>query len=129
MAKSVKTGIKGDSSVFNLRPIKLENIRPDASSLLLPDEQIIGAFKTIRDQVIFTDLRVLVVNVQGVGMKIAYISYPYEKVLYFGIETAGVIDIDSEMTLYFADGAVLQFDFTLHTDVREIYRAVSQCIL
>lgn len=129
MMKSVRSGIKGDSCVFNLKPIENSQIRKDALSLLLPGEDIVGAFKTIRDQVIFTDRRIMVVNVQGIGKKVSYISYPYAKVLYFGIETAGVIDIDSEMTLSFADGSVLQFDFTLRTNVHEICRVVSACIL
>lgn len=129
MVKSVRTGIRGDSSVFNLKPIDHSQIRKDAAALLLPDENIIGAFKTIRDQVVFTDRRIIVINVQGIGKKVSYISYPYAKVLYFGIETAGVIDIDSEMTMSFADGTVLRFDFTLRTNVHDICRAVSACIL
>lgn len=129
MIKSVRTGIRGDSSVFNLKPIEHSQIRKDAAALLLPDENIIGAFKTIRDQVVFTDRRIVVINVQGIGKKVSYISYPYAKVLYFGIETAGVIDIDSEMTMSFADGTVLRFDFTLRTNVHDICRAVSACIL
>lgn len=129
MVKSVRTGIRGDSSVFNLKPIEYSQIRKDAAALLLPDENIIGAFKTIRDQVVFTDRRIIVINVQGIGKKVSYISYPYAKVLYFGIETAGIIDIDSEMTMSFADGTVLRFDFTLRTNVHDICRAVSACIL
>lgn len=129
MIKSVRTGIRGDSSVFNLKPIEHSQIRKDAAALLLPDENIIGVFKTIRDQVVFTDRRIIVINVQGIGKKVSYISYPYAKVLYFGIETAGVIDIDSEMTMSFADGTVLRFDFTLRTNMHDICRAVSACIL
>lgn len=54
MMKSARSGIGGDSSVFNLKPIETNQIRKDAMSLLLPGEDVVGAFKTIRDQVIFT---------------------------------------------------------------------------
>ncbi|MDD7044532.1 MAG: PH domain-containing protein, partial [Anaerococcus sp.] len=58
-------------------------------NFLIRDEDIIQAFETIRDQVVFTTKRIFVINVQGVtGKKIAYISYPYSKIQYFGIETA-----------------------------------------
>ena len=80
--------------------------------MLVTGENIIQCFQTVRDQVVFTDKRVIVVNVQGItGKKTSYFSYPYSKVLYFGIETAGVLDIDSELIMTFANGTVLQFDF------------------
>lgn len=50
----LNTSIRGDSSIFNLKPIEYSQIRKDVAALLLPDENIIGAFKTIRDQVVFT---------------------------------------------------------------------------
>ncbi len=129
MMKSVRSEIIGDSSIFNLKQINSSQIRKDVIDLLLPNEDIVGAFKTIRDQVVFTDRRIIVVNVQGIGKKVSYTSFPYSKVLYFGIQTAGVIDIDSEMTLSFADGTTLHFDFTLQTNVHEICRALSARIL
>jgi hypothetical protein len=80
--------------------------------------------------VIFTTHRVFVINVQGItGKKIAYFSYPYSKVQYFGIETAGLIDIDSEMTLAFANGARLTFDFKSKVDIRRICSLISGFIL
>lgn len=127
--KSVRTGIRDDSSRFNLRPISRDAIRKDALGLLISDEGVVGAFKTIRDQVIFTTKRIIVVNVQGIGKKISYFSYPYSKILYYGIETAGVMDIDSEMAIAFADRTVLRFDFTLKTDVRAICNAISEYVL
>lgn len=129
MMKSVRSEIIGDSSIFNLKQINSSQVRKDVIDLLLPNEDIVGAFKTIRDQVVFTDRRIIVVNVQDIGKKVSYTSFPYSKVLYFGIQTAGVIDIDSEMTLSYADGTTLHFDFTLQTNVHEICRALSARIL
>ena len=87
-------------------------------------------FQTIRDQVIFTNKRVFIVNVQGVtGKKVSYFSYPYSKVQYFGIETAGILDVDSELLLVFSDGNQLQFDFRSHVDVKRICANISAYIL
>ncbi|HXK84286.1 MAG TPA: PH domain-containing protein, partial [Clostridiales bacterium] len=100
------------------------------NSLLVSDEEIIQCFKTIRDQVIFTNKRVLVVNVQGVtGKKVAYFSYPYSKVQYFGVETAGLLDIDSELILAFNDGNRLQFDFKAQVDIARICSIISSFVL
>ena len=70
------------------------------------------------------------VNVQGItGKKISYFSYPYSKVQYYGIETAGVLNIDSELVLAFSNGARLQFDFKSQVDIKKICANISAFIL
>ena len=127
---NISSGIIGDSNLLNLKEIPVQEIRPEVALFLTPGEDIIQAFKTVRDQVIFTNKRVLVVNVQGlVGKKVSYFSYPYSKVQYFGVETAGVLDIDSELVLIFSNGAKLQFDFTSQVNIKAICATISQFVL
>lgn len=127
---TIGSGIIGDSNTFNLKEINLEKIRKEVMNFLLKDEEIIQAFETIRDQVIFTTKRIFVINVQGItGKKIAYISYPYTKIQYFGIETAGMLDIDSELIIAFNDGNKLSFDFKKGVDIIEISKTISEFIL
>ena len=59
------------------------------------------------------------------GLSLIHIS----KVLYFGIETAGVLDIDSELIMTFANGTVLQFDFRSKVDIKGICSNIQQYIL
>jgi len=97
---------------------------------MVVDEEIIQCFKTIRDQVIFTNKRVFVCNVQGLtGKKVSYFSYPYSKVQYFEVETAGLLDIDSELILGFSNGNHLQFDFKTSVDIKRICNTISQFVL
>ncbi|MBQ9316568.1 MAG: PH domain-containing protein [Atopobiaceae bacterium] len=127
---TVSSGIGMDANLMNLKAIKASEVRSEVPSLLLPGESVVSAFQTVRDQVIFTDKRVFVVNVQGLtGKKVSYFSYPYSKVQYFGIETAGVFDIDSELILAFSNGARLQFDFKSNVNIREICALISGYIL
>ena len=127
---TVSSGIAMDANIMNLKEISLQSVRPEVSTLLVNGENIVMAFQTVRDQVIFTDKRIFVVNVQGItGKRTSYYSYPYSKVQYFGIETAGVLDIDSELVFAFSNGAKLQFDFKSKVDIRKISMMVSNYIL
>lgn len=127
---TIGSGIIGDSNTFNLKEINVEKVRKEVLNFLLQNEEIIQAFETVRDQVIFTTKRIFVINVQGItGKKIAYISYPYSKIQYFGIETAGMLDIDSELIIAFNDGNKLSFDFKKGVDIIEISKTISEFIL
>ena len=127
---TIGSGIIGDYNTFNLKEINIEKVRKEVMNFLLKDEEIIQAFETIRDQVVFTTKRIFVLNVQGItGKKIAYISYPYSKIQYFGIETAGMLDIDSELIIAFNDGNKLSFDFKKGVDIIEISKTISEFIL
>ena len=127
---NISTGITGDSNFMNLKAIEISEVRKEVENLLIEDEKIICAFQTIRDQVVFTNSRIFVVNVQGItGKKIAYFSYPYSKIQYYGIETAGFMDIDSELVLTFSNGHILQFDFRSNVDIRMINSLISKYVL
>ena len=79
---TISGGIVGDANLLNLKEISVDNIRPEIRELMADGEEIIQCFKTVRDQVIFTNKRVFVINVQGItGKKTSYFSYPYSNVL------------------------------------------------
>ena len=127
---TVSSGIMVDANLANLKAINVSDVRQEGPGLLVAEEEIVSAFQTVRDQVVFTNKRVFVINVQGItGKKTSYFSYPYSKVQYFGIETAGVFDIDSELILAFSNGARLQFDFKSNVNIRQISALISGYIL
>lgn len=127
---TVSSGILFDANTFNLKEINESEIRPEVEDFYVAGEITIQAFQTLRDQVIFTNKRIMVINVQGItGKKVSYLSYPYSKVQYFGIETAGFLDIDSELILAFNNGAHLQFDFRSHVDIKKICAYISSYVI
>lgn len=100
------------------------------SDLLLPNERVLNAFRAMRDGVVFTDKRVIAVNVQGItGKKRDFTSLPYSKVVAFSVETAGTFDLDAELELYFSGLGKVKFEFTGQTNIVEIAKVIGAFIL
>ncbi|MXC93706.1 PH domain-containing protein, partial [Escherichia coli] len=79
------------------------------------------SFKTVRDGVVFTNKRIISVNVKGVtGSKKNYTSLPYKNIVIFSVETSGTFDIDAELSLVFSHVGTINFEFTGQTSVSEI---------
>ena len=119
-------------SVWNLTPINKAEVREEVNGLLLPDEEINCAFKTVRDQLIFTNMRVIAVDVQGLtGRRKSYSSLPYSKVQFFSIQTPGFAELvpDSELYLMFANGYTAKFEFKGGVDIGAIGRMISEYVL
>ncbi len=69
--------------------------------VLLPDESVEAAFAVLRDQIVFTDRRLVLVDKQGLsGRKRSYHSIPYRAVTMFSVETAGSFDTDAELRIW-----------------------------
>lgn len=63
-----------------------------ALPLFVDGEEIIGCYKSVRDYVVFTNKRIISVNVQGMtGKKKDYTSLPYSKIQVFSVETSGCL--------------------------------------
>lgn len=102
----------------------------DVAQLLVKDEQVIGSYTAIRDYVVFTNKRIISVNVQGItGKKKDFTSMPYSKISVFSIETAGIFDLDSELEMYFSGLGKVHFDFSGSCDIQAIGRAISEYTL
>ena len=100
------------------------------SDFLSEGEDVIGAYKSVRDGVVFTNKRIIAINVQGItGKKQDYTSIPYSKISTFSLETAGVFDLDSELELYMSGVGKVKFQFTGSTDVKAICKAISKYTL
>lgn len=101
-----------------------------AAPLFVDGESVIGCYKAIRDYVVFTNKRIISVNVQGVtGKKKDYTSIPYSKVQVFSVETSGVLDMDSELELYISSVGKIKFEFTGASDIVRIGQIIGNYVL
>ncbi len=102
----------------------------DVSRLLVPGESVIGSYTSMRDFVVFTNKRVISVNVQGLsGQKKDFTSLPYSKVSVFSVETAGMGIDDAELELYLSGVGKVHYDFSGASDILAIGQAISQYVL
>ena len=119
-----------NKTLIKLKPMELKEGEETISTLLIPDEKVTFAFVSMRDKLIFTDKRIVSVNVQGItGKKIDYTSIPYSKIQVFSIETAGTFDLDSELDVTISGLGTVRFELSDQTDVKELGTFLSVQIL
>ena len=100
------------------------------SPMLVAGEEILQTFQAVRDGVVFTNKRIFAINVQGLtGKKKDFTSLPYSKIQSFSVETAGVLDLDSELVIWFSGLGVVKFEFTSDANVAQICRLISERVL
>lgn len=119
-----------NGGVFKLKKVDNAKFNDDILPLLISGEEILGAYQDIRDYVVFTDKRIISVNVQGLtGKKKDFTSMPYSKITVFSVETAGTFDLDSELELYFSGVGKVKFEFKGSADIVKIGQMISQYAL
>lgn len=119
-----------NGDVFKLRKVKDEKVDNNILALLVPKEEIIGVYKSVRDYVVFTNRRFISANIQGVtGKRRDYTIMPYSNISVFSIETSGVLDMDSELQLFFSGVGRVTFEFTGSSDIVEIGQMISRHLL
>ncbi|HVE72947.1 MAG TPA: PH domain-containing protein [Thermoanaerobaculia bacterium] len=92
----ILSGLLGNAS-----EIDLADVEQDLARMLAPGERIERAFQLIRDLMIFTGTRLILVDKQGItAKKTEFHSIPYRAITHYSIETAGHFDLESELKIW-----------------------------
>lgn len=119
-----------NAEYLKLRPVSNDVFAQLVLPMFVGNEAIVQTFQGMRDGVVFTNMRVISINVQGVtGKKKDFTSLPYSKIQAFSVETAGVIDLDSELELWISGLGKIKFEFVSRADVSAICRMISSFVL
>ena len=119
-----------NANYVKLRAVANSDFLSMISPMLAEGEEIIQSFKGVRDGVVFTNKRIFAINIQGVtGKKKDFTSLPYSKIQAFSVETAGVLDLESELDLWFSGIGNVRFEFTAFADVSKICQMISERVL
>jgi len=119
-------------SVWNLKPIRVDTVKGEVNGLLIGGEEVVMAFQTVRDQLIFTNKRIIAVDVQGItGKRKSFSTMPYSKIQYFSIQTPGFGELipDSELFIMFSNTFTAKFEFKGGVDIGKIGRMISEYVL
>ncbi|SKC73787.1 PH domain-containing protein [Maledivibacter halophilus] len=119
-------GLIGNASEKSIKDIERE-----FEDILAKGEEIDRAFVIIRDLIVFTNKRLILVDKQGVtGKKVEYLSVPYSKINRFSVETAGHFDLDSELKIWLSGTEdPIQKQFKKDKSIYEIQKALAEFVL
>tara|TARA_R110000850_G_scaffold104529_2_gene214969 strand:+ start:1470 stop:1841 length:372 start_codon:yes stop_codon:yes gene_type:complete len=116
---------------FSATDVSVESIQNDFAEVLLADETVLSAFRTIRDTVFLTNLRFVKVDVQGLtGKKVDITSVPWKSVTRFSVETAGSFDLDADLKVWVSSAhEPYEVKISKKSDAAAIQRIFAQQIL
>lgn len=108
----------------------VEDVEQAIEKILAEDERVERAFRVVRDLLIFTNRRFIMVDRQGVtGKKTTYDSIPYRAISHFAVETAGHFDLESELKIWISGTEQpIQRTFARGQAILEVQKALASYV-
>ncbi|NNH75585.1 PH domain-containing protein [Nocardia uniformis] len=93
-------------------------------------ETVYAAYILVRDAILFTNRRLILIDKQGVtGRKTSYHSIPYRAITQFTVETAGTFDLDAELVVWISgSNEPVQKRFNRQVDIYEVQGILSHFV-
>lgn len=112
----------------NAGVVEADKLQSEYGQLITDDEEIEIGFNVIRDVFIFTNRRLILVDVQGVtGKKIEYLSIPYGKITKFSIESSGHFDLDAELKIWIgSDKVPVEKTFNKKVNIYDVQKILAK---
>ena len=103
----------------------------DYGQLLVDGEIIEAGFVVLRDTFLFTNKRLILVDIQGIsGKQIEYLSIPYGNITRFSVQTGGSFDLNAELKLWIGSDTIpLEKKFNKDLSVYEVQKVLASHIL
>jgi hypothetical protein len=111
----------------NAAEADVEDVEENLEAILADDEKVERAFKLVRDLLIFTNRRFILVDRQGMtGKKTLYHSIPYRGITNFAVETAGHLDLEAELKIWISGNPTpIEKTFTRGRTILEVQKALA----
>ncbi|MEG0297916.1 MAG: PH domain-containing protein [Clostridium sp.] len=117
------SGVMGNASELDVN-----KVRQEYAMLLGSTEQIEKAYKLIRDMIIFTNKRLILIDKQGMtGKKMEYHSVPYRAITNFKVETSGHFDLDAELKIFVSGSSMpIEKTFSSSCNIYEVQALLAE---
>lgn len=109
-----------------------EKVNDTLDQVLIPGETIELSYNILRDLVVFTSYRLIIMDKQGItGKKRDFMSIPYKSISRFSVETVGNFDIDAEVRIFFSgnENPTISLQFKGGDVIYDIQRALAAAVL
>ncbi|GAA0437750.1 PH domain-containing protein [Lentibacillus halophilus] len=119
-----------DGIMGNASEADTDEVTEELEELLAPTEKVEHAYKLIRDLMVFTNKRLILVDKQGVsGKKMEYHSIPYKSIAHFSVETAGTFDLEAELKIWISGTAEpVQKTFNKQLNIYKVQSVLSEYV-
>lgn len=120
-----------DGMMGNASEIESDKVQSELVDLLAPSEKVEHAYKLIRDLIVFTNKRLMLIDKQGMsGKKVEYHSIPYKSIVHFSIETAGTFDLDADLKIWLSGSAVpIQKKFNKSLNIYKVQSVLAEYVM
>lgn len=116
----------------NAGMVSQEELNKKYGMLLIEGETIDIGFKLLRDTFIFTNKRLILIDIQGItGSKTEYKSIIYKSISRFSVETAGTFDLDAELKIWISSETIPSIvkQFNKSVNVYEVQKVLAFHVL
>ncbi|MDX1720926.1 MAG: PH domain-containing protein [Salegentibacter mishustinae] len=116
----------------NAGSISKEQLDEKYGRLLAESEEIELGFSLLRDIFMFTNKRLILIDIQGLtGKKQEYLSLPYRHISRFSLETAGTFDLDAELKIWISSENVpsVSKKFNKSIDIYAVQRYLAEKVI
>ncbi|GAA4371764.1 PH domain-containing protein [Hymenobacter koreensis] len=120
-----------DALLGNASESDINETQEELLRILGSNERVERAYAIIRDQIIFTNKRLILVDKQGVtGKKRDLMSVPYRSIERFSMETTGHFDMDAELKIWIrGEAEPVSKTFRNDKTIHDVARALAEYAL
>ncbi|WP_057763958.1 PH domain-containing protein [Cytobacillus praedii] len=120
-----------DGLMGNVSEVDIKAVEKELEVIAVQNERVEKAYILIRDLIVFTNTRLILIDKQGMtGKKVEYHSIPYKSITHFSVETAGTFDMDAELKIWISSTTnPISKQFKKDNSIFDVQKALATYVL
>lgn len=115
----------------NTASTETKKFHSEYGQLLVDGEIIEAGVVVLRDTFLFTNKRLILVDVQGIsGRQIEYLSIPYGNITKFSVQTGEKFDLNAELKIWIGSDTIpLEKKFNKDSSIYDVQKVLASHVL